>query len=162
MADPDAPVVFVMGRMTDHADLDAFAPYVMSGVSKIAGPRFTFTINGAMGDPPELRLFLDSTAVPRINGQPFDFMPKRVFDSPHFWSEIPEDAPRHFEIIGKLVEMGDFTVDIAWNDRKPTVATIHPGPRASARVTVACAGKSIELATPPAEPGEVPADLFHL
>lgn len=56
---------------------------------------------------------------------------------------------------------GGFTADLTWSEGKPRSATIHPGPHSPAKVRLTCAGKSIELAVPPGNPVEVPANFFQ-
>lgn len=85
--DRDAPAVFVMGRTAQFKDIDAFAAHVLSGSSALEGRRFSFHIKDIAGDPLSLSLDLDGSGLPRINGAPVDFLPKRVFDSPFFWSD---------------------------------------------------------------------------
>ena len=85
--DRDAPAVFVMGRTAQFKDIDAFAKYVLSGKSGLDGRRFSFNIKDVAGDPLSLAISIDGSDLPRMNGQPIDFLPKRVFDSPFFWSD---------------------------------------------------------------------------
>ncbi len=84
--DGDAPVVFVMGRKSKYADMDAFADYVMSSSTALEAQRFTIKAHDAHDIPLELSLFLDGSAIPQVNGEPIDFLPENVFDSPFFHS----------------------------------------------------------------------------
>lgn len=84
--DKDALAVFVLGRKEKYPDLDAFASYVLTGISSLVGQRFSFSIADANDESAELSLFLDAENVPLVNGKEINFMPDYVFDSPFFRS----------------------------------------------------------------------------
>lgn len=85
--DSDAPVVFVMARQAQFADLDAFSKYVLSSRTKLKDEKFTFKIKDVDGTGSTLSLYLGCTAIPEVNGQKVSFLPEKVYVSPFFSSK---------------------------------------------------------------------------
>lgn len=85
--DSDAPVVFVMARQAQFADLDAFGNYVLSSTAALEDDKFTFKIKDVDGTGSTLSLYLDCTAIPEVNGQKVSFLPEKVYDSPFLSSK---------------------------------------------------------------------------
>lgn len=85
--DPDAPIVFILGRKAKHGTLEAFQKYVLGSSTGLKGKEFTVSTVDAHDKPLELGLLLDGSAIPLVNGKPINFLPERVFDSPFFQSK---------------------------------------------------------------------------
>ena len=85
--DGGAPVVFVAGRRETAGTFAAFRAYVAGHSSELAGSAFTYACRDVDGDQVTLRLYLDCSAVPEVNGAPVDFTPRKVFDCPFFTSD---------------------------------------------------------------------------
>lgn len=78
-----SPAIIEVARKSEVEDYDAFVQSVVSLPLHWAGNTLTFT--GLSGDV--FTFYADHSQMPKINGQPFNLMPTRVFDSPFVRSE---------------------------------------------------------------------------
>ena len=81
MNDGDAPVALIAARSAKADEtIDAFAAYLNKHTARLSGGWFTLSIRG--GREGSLSLDLTQKRLPRVDGQPVDLNPEKVFDSP--------------------------------------------------------------------------------
>jgi hypothetical protein len=78
-----SPIVIDVGRKSDFADLEDFVERIHANLLTYANNELNYT--GLDGNA--LTLYADFSRIPRIDGLPVDYAPRRVYDSPHIQSD---------------------------------------------------------------------------
>jgi hypothetical protein len=89
--DPWSPVIFEAGRLDDFGSMEAFKEYIFGNkvtLLKTVVPGF-YRLRYEYGKNNENRIDFNAgnLQIPRINGQPVDYSPAFLFDSPYLQSE---------------------------------------------------------------------------
>jgi hypothetical protein len=85
--DQDAPLALVVGRKHKFASLAAFQAYIKKFVTRYEGAAFTLAGRDMDGAETTLTLYTDLSKIPEINGQPVNFTPENLYDSPFLKSK---------------------------------------------------------------------------
>ena len=88
LADRHAPVLIVAGTAARFANLDRFGQYVGELRHTIDRHVLTVRFSDSVNKAAAISVDLQQRSLPRVNGQPIDLNPPKVYDSPYLQSEF--------------------------------------------------------------------------